>query len=108
MTIHLPKFLPLLLIACAEPVKITMDTRTIKKEIVDNDGDGINEDFDCDDNDAKLNPSAEEVCDGVDNNCDDSNGLIFPESDEFCDGEIDEEESPKLCQVTKIPLNASI
>ncbi|MGM0556965.1 MAG: putative metal-binding motif-containing protein [Myxococcota bacterium] len=36
------------------------------------DADGDGEDFtvDCDDNDADINSSATEVCDGVDNNCD--------------------------------------
>ena len=35
---------------------------------------------DCDDDDASINPVAEEVCDGVDNNCNN-------EIDEGCDGE---------------------
>jgi hypothetical protein len=37
---------------------------------VDGDGDGVFASEDCDDSDAEINPSAEEVCDGVDNNCD--------------------------------------
>ncbi|MCP5003613.1 MAG: PASTA domain-containing protein, partial [Planctomycetes bacterium] len=37
----------------------------------DLDGDGFTENQgDCDDNDAAINPNAEEVCDDVDNNCD--------------------------------------
>jgi hypothetical protein len=39
------------------------------KESADADGDGYLSD-DCDNNDAAINPSADEVCDGVDNNCD--------------------------------------
>lgn len=37
---------------------------------VDADGDGVLAAQDCDDNNAEVNPDAEEVCDGVDNNCD--------------------------------------
>jgi hypothetical protein len=39
---------------------------------VDRDGDGFDADDDCDDYDASVNPDAEEVCDGIDNNCDGS------------------------------------
>ena len=39
-------------------------------EAVDADGDGFAEDVDCDDNDEAINPSADELCDGIDNNCD--------------------------------------
>ncbi len=38
--------------------------------IIDIDGDGYTADVDCDDADAAINPSATEVCDGVDNDCD--------------------------------------
>ncbi|MEL6348332.1 MAG: putative metal-binding motif-containing protein, partial [Myxococcota bacterium] len=38
--------------------------------IVDEDGDGFGADEDCDDADAAANPSAAEICDGLDNNCD--------------------------------------
>ncbi|MCB9699013.1 MAG: putative metal-binding motif-containing protein [Alphaproteobacteria bacterium] len=36
----------------------------------DADNDGFNAAQDCNDNDASINPDAEEVCDGVDNDCD--------------------------------------
>src|SRR6056297_1674208 len=32
--------------------------------------DGFCSDVDCDDNDPAINPNAQEICDGVDNNCD--------------------------------------
>ena len=41
-------------------------------EETDNDGDGFTADEDCDDGDSSINPDADEVCDGVDNNCDGS------------------------------------
>jgi len=37
---------------------------------VDGDGDGWTADEDCDDGDAEINPDAQEVCDGLDNDCD--------------------------------------
>jgi len=36
----------------------------------DSDGDGYNQNIDCDDTNANINPAATEVCDTVDNNCD--------------------------------------
>ena len=43
------------------------DTAT---EPVDADGDGFTTDDDCDDNDAAVNPGADEICDDIDNDCD--------------------------------------
>ncbi len=43
------------------------DTDTVP---VDDDGDGFNSDEDCDDSDPDINPDADEVDDGVDNDCD--------------------------------------
>ena len=45
--------------------------------VVDNDGDGFSSSIDCNDNDASINPTASELCDGMDNNC---NGV----ADEGC------------------------
>jgi large repetitive protein len=61
------------LISCAEDVKVDTDPLSEDGELlVDEDGDGYLSDDDCDDNDATINPSSEELCDGYDNNC---NGL---------------------------------
>jgi hypothetical protein len=38
---------------------------------IDADGDGFNETLDCDDTSAAINPGADELCDGIDNNCND-------------------------------------
>ncbi len=38
--------------------------------VIDNDEDGFDESQDCDDENADVNPAAEEICDGIDNNCD--------------------------------------
>ena len=38
-------------------------------ELIDADGDGYLSDEDCDDTNATVNPSASEVCDGIDNDC---------------------------------------
>ena len=59
------------LIACSsstdEKENCPTDTQT---GIVDGDGDGFNNDEDCNDSDASINPSAAELCDSLDNDCD--------------------------------------
>ena len=53
---------------------------------MDNDQDGYNSDVDCDDNNPAIYPSAEEVCDGFDNDCDaqadeDVQSIFYADSD---------------------------
>ena len=65
--------LALTLAACKDdgpPVSETALPPTDSGSAVDNDGDGVPADEDCDDDDASVNPSAQELCDGLDNNCD--------------------------------------
>ena len=69
-------FLSLFIPACAD--KNIAITQTVEPQAdVDVDGDAFNATEDCNDDDALVNPDAQEICDGVDNNC---------------DGRIDEEE----------------
>jgi hypothetical protein len=50
----------------------------VRDVLVDNDGDGYFSGPDCDDTNPAINPSAPEICNGVDDNCD-------GRSDELCD-----------------------
>ncbi len=52
---------------------VTDDTGGGGEDIVDEDGDGVPADYDCDDADPSAYPGNAEVCDGVDNDC---NGAI--------------------------------
>lgn len=54
----------------------------VRDTLVDNDGDGHYKGPDCDDTNPAINPDAEEVCDGIDNNCD-------SQIDETCDYDSD-------------------
>ncbi|MBT4870114.1 MAG: hypothetical protein HON47_00900 [Candidatus Diapherotrites archaeon] len=49
--------------------------------IIDNDGDGYNEDEDCNDDNPNINPGAPETCDGIDNDCDTEIDEEFDDSD---------------------------
>ena len=59
------------LLACRSDVqKVVSEPTDDAQVITDLDGDGYDQEEDCDDSDATVNPSAEELCDGLDNNCD--------------------------------------
>jgi hypothetical protein len=60
--------LMLLSIACTTTDKVT-EPSSEGRFVVDNDGDGFLSDEDCADDNAQINPLAEEICDGIDNNC---------------------------------------
>ena len=64
-------FIPLALLACRQ-TDITKFEEPSIEEIaeVDQDGDGFYSNDDCDDLNSLINPNAEEICDGADNNCD--------------------------------------
>lgn len=56
----------------------------------DNDNDGSSEnEGDCDDNDPLVNPGAQEVCDGVDNDCNDGIDEGFPGFTFYQDSDLD-------------------
>ena len=62
-----------LILGCVETDKADepIDTGDDTPVEVDADSDGFTSDEDCNDSDATINPSAPELCDGIDNNCDD-------------------------------------
>ncbi|MFK7930855.1 MAG: putative metal-binding motif-containing protein [Myxococcota bacterium] len=66
-----PLLLALVLIACNgdDPTDETDVDTDIQP--VDADGDGFNDDVDCNDSDAAINPGADEICNERDDNCDD-------------------------------------
>ena len=66
-----PLLLTLLAFGCRSDDKdAVVDTVDTAPVVVDEDGDGFSGEDDCDDNDAAVNPDAEELCDELDNNCD--------------------------------------
>lgn len=62
MRFSMLSLVPLALLGCGDKDEDT-------SALVDGDGDGFTSAFDCDDSDAAINPGADELCDGADNNC---------------------------------------
>ena len=72
------------------------------KPSIDNDGDGFPIPEDCDDIDSSINPSAEEFCDGLDNNCNgeiDEGVLALFYLDSDGDGFGDPEQPIEACSI---------
>ncbi|MBM75776.1 MAG: hypothetical protein CMK59_10275, partial [Proteobacteria bacterium] len=61
-------FLIMLVLGCNPTTKVA-EPSSEGRFIVDDDGDGFLSGEDCDDGNAAVNPLAEELCDGIDNNC---------------------------------------
>jgi hypothetical protein len=59
----------LLLALCACRTELDPDKPETASPLEDRDGDGYSSDEDCDDDDPAINPGAEDICDGVDNDC---------------------------------------
>ncbi|MCB9760484.1 MAG: right-handed parallel beta-helix repeat-containing protein [Alphaproteobacteria bacterium] len=64
----LPSLLLLALVACKDDAPPSDDSG--EPVVIDEDGDGVAAEDDCDDGDAAVYPGAEELCDGVDRDCD--------------------------------------
>ena len=60
-----------LLVGCGDEIKAPTNTEEEGNILLDEDGDTFYSDEDCDDNNALIYPSADEICDGIDNNCND-------------------------------------
>jgi large repetitive protein len=88
--------------ACAEAPKEISDPLTEDGEVLaDSDADGYLSDEDCDDNDPTINPGAEELCDGFDNNCDNQADEDVTETyyvDSDSDGFGNEEITTEACE----------
>ena len=113
------------ILACRSDTEKTpvapVDDATI--ETIDADGDGFFSDEDCDDSNAQVNPSADEVCDGVDNNCntqidEGATNLYYQDADadgygdlqvtiEACERPIGTVENPDDCDDTDDTISPS-
>ncbi len=95
--------LPLALsVACRTPAKPDSELSGLSDDttVTDNDGDGLSGADDCDDSNAAVNASAEEVCNGIDDDCDgevDEGVLSTFYTDADADGFGDPSTAQELC-----------
>ncbi|RSK40257.1 MopE-related protein [Mangrovimonas spongiae] len=68
---------------------------------LDDDGDGVTADIDCDDQDANIYPGAPEICDGKDNNCDGNTDEGLPTTTYYWDADLDGYGNPDLVSEDK-------
>ena len=91
----------LLLAACLALPLLACGDKDEDDELVDEDGDGVAEDEDCDDGDPERFPGNTEVCDSVDNDCDgeiDEDLLVTVYEDGDGDGWGSEVEVGEACE----------
>ena len=62
--------------------KSKQQTLLVSELLIDADEDSFISAEDCDDNDASVNPSATELCDGLDNDCDGETDEEYIDDDE--------------------------
>ncbi|MBW2989727.1 hypothetical protein KY358_05425, partial [Candidatus Woesearchaeota archaeon] len=80
----------------------TLFAGTVEVVNPDKDGDGYKVPEDCDDNDPYVNPGAEEICDGIDNDCDDA----VDESDDSIDEPLSQACGSGNCQGNRVCIAA--
>ncbi len=95
-------FLLLCLAACRTDPKT--DTGELPGDPVDADGDGWTAEDDCDDSDPEVNPGADELCNGLDDDCDgevdeDADGATVWHADTDGDGHGDGDSSVTACEM---------
>ena len=74
----------IMLMACEDKTEPITEEKEV---LVDSDGDGFSTEEDWDDSNSQVNPGAEEICDGIDNNCDeqideDVGSVYYADSDQ--------------------------
>ena len=102
LRVFLPLVLGVGLLGCEDELtKTGDDTGEVVDDLTDGDGDGYDSSEDCNDSDASINPSAVELCDGIDNDCDeeiDEEVTSTYYADEDGDGFGNESEPIEACE----------